>query len=77
MVKIFPVLCDGSLDKSVMEQKFVYVAFADPETEKPTLMLFEVVAPSKSQDAPGLKEAIINTFKRNSLESVNEKMMLQ
>ena len=35
----------------------------------------EVVAPSESQDAPGLKKAIIDTFKRNSLESVTEKIV--
>ena len=71
MVNAFPVLWDGSMDKSVME-KYVYVAFADPETGKPTLVFFEVVAPSKSQNAPGLKKATINTFQRNYFESVIE-----
>ena len=46
MVNFLAVLCDGSTDKSVTEQEVVYVAFADPETGKPTLPLFEVVAPS-------------------------------
>ena len=53
-------------------EKYVYVAFADPETGKRTLVFFEVVAPSKSQNAPGLKKATINTFQRNYLESVIE-----
>ena len=52
--------------------KVCLCCFADPETGKPTLVFFEVVAPSKSQDAPGLKKATINTFQRNYLESVIE-----
>ena len=51
-----------------MEREVVYVAFADPETGKPTSSFLESVAISESQDAPGLKKAIISTFKRNSLE---------
>ena len=37
--------------------------------------VFQVVAPSESQDAPGLKKAIFKTFIRNSLESVSEKIV--
>ena len=62
------VLYDGWTDKSVAEREVVYVAFADPETGKPTSSFLESVAISESQDAPGLKKAIISTFKRNSLE---------
>ena len=58
-----------------MEHGVVYVAFADPETGKPTLAFLEVVAPSESQDAPELRKAIIDTFKRNSLESVIEEIV--
>ena len=75
MVNFLAVLCDGSTDKSVAEQEYVFVAFADPETGKPALAFFEVVTLSESQDAPGLKKAIINTFKRNSLEFVTEKIV--
>ena len=53
-----------------MEHGVVYVAFADPETGKPTLAFLEVVAPSESQDAPELRKAI-----RNSLESVIEEIV--
>ena len=70
IVNFLAVLCNGSTGKSFTEQEVVYVAFADPETGKPTLPFLEVVAPSESQDAPGLKKAIIDAFKRNSLESV-------
>ena len=62
MVNFLAVLCNRSTDKSVTEQEVVYVAFADPETGKATLAFFEVVATSESQDAPGLKKAIIKTF---------------
>ena len=58
-----------------MEQEVAYVVFADPKKGKPTLAFFEVVAPFKSQDALGLKKAIIDTFKRNSLESGIEKFV--
>ena len=57
MVNFLTVLCDGSKDKSVMEQEVAYVAFIDPETGKPALVFFEVVAPSKNKDALGLKES--------------------
>lgn len=50
MVNFLPVLCNGSIDKSVSEQEIAYVAFADPETRKPSFVFFEVIAPSKSQD---------------------------
>ena len=57
MVNFLAVLCDGLTEESVTEQEVVYVAFADPETGKQTLAFFEVVTPSESQDAPGLKES--------------------
>ena len=63
------------MDKNVMEQEVVYVAFADPEKGKPTHVFFGVAAPSESQNVPGLKKVIINTLKRNSLESVIEKIV--
>ena len=50
MVNFLPVLCNGSIDKSVSEQEIVFVAFADPETRKPSFVFFEAIAPSKSQD---------------------------
>ena len=75
MVNFLAVLCGGSTDKSIAEQEVVYVAFADPETGKRTLEFLEVVAPSESQDAPGPTKAIIDTFKKNSLESVIEKIV--
>ena len=74
-VNFLAVLCDGSMDKSVTEQDVVYVTFADPETGNLLHPLQEVVAPSKSQEAPGFKKAIIYTFKRNFLESIIEKIL--
>ena len=74
MVNFLAALGDVSTNKSVTEQEVVYIHFADPEAGKATLAFFKVIAPSKSQDAPGLKKAIIGTFKRNSLESVIEKI---
>ena len=75
MVHFLAVLCDRSTDRSVTEQEVVYVAFADPGTGKPTLAFLQVVTPSEGQDAPGLKKTIIDPFKRNSLESVIQKIV--
>ena len=73
MVNFLAVLCDGSADKRGMEQDVVYyVASADSETGKPSLAFFEFAAPSENSDPPGLKKEIIDTFKRNTLESVIE-----
>ena len=74
-VNFLAVLCDGSTDTSIIEQEVVYVIYTDPETHLPVLKFFRVVAPSVSQDAPGLKQAIIAAFKENSLESALEKIV--
>ena len=73
-VNFLAVLCDGSTDISVTEQEVVYVSYRDPVTLLPTLKIFNVVAPKDSQDAPGLKEAIKDSFKKHDLESVLSKM---
>ena len=68
MVNFLAVLCDGSADKSGMEQDVVYyVASADSETGKPTLAFFKFAAPSENSDPPGLKKEIIVTFKGTPL----------
>ena len=61
---------NGSTDNSVIWQEVLSVIFIDPETFKPTMKVFEVVAPADSQDAPGLKNTIFATFYKHSLESV-------
>ena len=63
LVNFIAILCDGSTDNSIIEQEVLYVIFTDPETFKPTMKFFEVVAPADSQDAPGLKTAIFAVFK--------------
>ena len=67
LVNFITVLCSGSTDNSVIEQEVLYVIFVDPDTFKPTIKFFEVVAPADSQDAPGLKDAIKETFKNINL----------
>ena len=74
-VNFLAVLCDGSTDKSITEEEVVYVIFTDPETHLPVLKLFHIIAPSISQDAPGLKQAITDYFNENSLESALEKIV--
>ena len=74
-VNFLAILCDGSTDKSITEQEVVYDIFADPETCKPTMKFFQVISTADSQDAPGLKQGIIDTFKNFSLECVLEKIV--
>ena len=69
------VLCDGSTDKSITEQEVVYVIFTDPETHLLVLKFFHRIVPSVSQDVPGLKQAITDSFKENSLKSALEKIV--
>ena len=60
---------------TVLPSRKSFDIFVNPETFKPTIKFLEVVTPSDSQDAPGLKDAITATFKKHSLESVLEKMV--
>ena len=75
LVNFITILCDGSTDNSIIEQEVLYVIFTDPETFKPTMKFFEVVAPADSQDAPGLKNPIFATFHKHSLQSVLSKIV--
>ena len=75
LVNFIAILCDGSTDNSIIEQEVLYVIFTDPETFKPTMKFFEVVAPADSQDAPGLKNPIFATFHKHSLQSVLSKIV--
>ena len=61
-VNFISMLCDGSTDKSVTEQEVLFVVFTDPERHLPTMTFFEVFAPEEGQDAPSLKQAIVQTF---------------
>ena len=76
LVNFLALLRDGSTDKSITEQEVVYVIFTDPETHLPVLKFFHIIVPSVSQDAPGLKQAITDSFNENSLESALGKMVL-
>ena len=51
-----------STDKNITEQEVVYVIYVDSDTNLPVINFFEIAAPENSQDAPGLKEAIISGF---------------
>ena len=74
MVCVYAILCNRSIDKSFTEQEVVYVVFADLESGKLSFIFFKVVAPSDSQDAPGLKKAITDSFTRNLLETIIGKL---
>ena len=69
------ILSDGSTDVRITQQVFLYVTYTDPETFKPTMKFFEVVAPSDSQDAPGLKQGIFAIFRKNMLKLVLNKIV--
>ena len=68
LVNFIAILCDGLTENSITEQQVLYVTYTDPETLKPAMKFFEVVAPSDSQDAPDLKQAIFAKIRKHSLE---------
>ena len=74
-VNFIAILCDGSTDRSVIEQEVVYVIFTDPDTFKPALCFFEVLGLDSSQDARGICDAIKATFKNHNLEYVLDKLV--
>ena len=47
--------------------------FLDPDALKPVLSFIEVIALDESQDATGLKNAFIDVFKCNNLNSIINK----
>ena len=50
--------------------------FVDPKANRPVMKFFHIAAPEKSQDARGLKNAIVSAFKEHGLESALGKMVL-
>ena len=74
-VNFLAVLCDGSTDKSIIEQEVVSVIFTYPETHLPVLKFCHITASSVSQDAPGTKQAVTDSFKDDLLESDLEKIL--
>ena len=69
------ILCDGSTDNCITQQKVLQVMYTDPETFKATVKFFEVAAPSYNEDAPGLKQVIFAIFRKNMLELVLKKIV--
>ena len=67
------VLCDGSTNKNITKQEIIYV---DPKINLPVMRFFEIAAPDRSQDALGLKEAIISCFSRHGLCSSLKEILL-
>ena len=47
----------------------------NPDTNLPVIIFSEIAAPENSQDAPGLKEAIVSTFSGHGQDSVLKKMV--
>ena len=74
-VNFAAILCDESIDKSITEHEVIYIVDVDLDTDLPVMNFFEITAPENSQDAPGLKEAIISALSRHSLDSAFKKMV--
>lgn len=73
-VNFISMLCNGSTDDSNTEQEVIHILFFDPDALKPVSSFFEVTALDESQDAIGLKNAFIDVFKRNNLNSIMNKI---
>ena len=69
------VMWDGSTNNSITEQEVIYVIYVDPKIHFPVMKFFKIATPDRSQDAPGLKEAIISAFSRHGLCSSLKKMV--
>ena len=61
--------------KKHTEEEVIFVIYVDPDTNLSVMNFFKIVAPENSEDASGLKEAIISTFSRHGFHSVVKKMV--
>ena len=77
MVNFTAILCKEPTDKNITKQEVIYVIYVDlPDTNLPVMNFFEIATPENSQDAPGLKEAIILAFSRHGLDSAIKTVFL-
>ena len=75
LVNFIAVLHYRSTNKSITKQEVIYEIYVDLKTNLPVIKFFEIAAPEHSQDAPGLKKAIISAFSRHGLCSSHKKMV--
>ena len=58
----------------VVEKEYIYVMYIDPDTFQPKFGFSSLEDPL-SQDASGIKHAIVNTFTKNGLKDVLDKLV--
>lgn len=62
-------------EASTNKKFFKSIVFTNPETIKPAMKLFEVIAPADSQDTSRLKDVIKPTFIKHSMKFVSDKIV--
>ena len=63
----FSLLCDGSTNHSMTEQEVVSIAYCNPKIFESCSKYSHLGSPKDSQDAPGLKQCIFDTFKEDKV----------
>ena len=66
---------DGTTDAGIQEQEVIYVCYFDPDDFEPRLAFLTVAELTESQDAPGLKRAILEVFKQHGMASILNKIV--
>ena len=68
------VFCDGSTDSAVIEKECVYLMYVDLSEFEPTLS-FIALKDVPSQDADGIKSAILQAFKDIGMPELKDKIV--
>ena len=68
------VFCDGSTDSAVIEKECIYILFVEPFEFEPTLS-FIALKDVPSQDADGIKSAIMKAFDDIGMPELKDRMV--
>ena len=68
------VFCNGSTDSAVIEKECIYILFVEPFKLEPTLS-FIALRDVPSQDADGIKSAIMKAFNDIGMPELKDRMV--
>ena len=70
------ILNDGPADKATVEQEVICITFLNPNNFESSLTFFTISELFKeSQDAPGLKKALLKSFEDHNIEGLLKKIV--
>ena len=70
----FAVFCNGSTDSAVIEKECIYILFVEPFEFEPTLS-FIALKDVSSEDADGIKSAIMKAFDDIGMPELKDRMV--